>query len=80
MQKSYVKVDRQRGRVIRSEVDPHLGKLLYSEPAPAEVEPAPLTIADEHLGLLIVTPDAAGNPRRTLAPPLCRSAKVEGGK
>lgn len=77
MQKSYVKVDRQRGRVIRIEIDPHLGELLYSEPVTTKGRVVEM-ISDPILGhLLIVLPDAPGNPRATAGPPLSRSTAGE---
>lgn len=77
MLKSYKQLNRQSGRLTYVEHDPLLGPMHVSVPAPAESKPEPLTIADEHLGLLIVSPDAPGNPRRTVGPPLSRSTAGE---
>ncbi|WP_293809380.1 hypothetical protein [uncultured Bosea sp.] len=74
-----MKYNRWRGRITYIEIDPLLGALHYSEPALAEAKPEPLTIADEHLGPLIVSPDAPGNPRRTLAPP-CAVTRTTAGE
>lgn len=74
MLKSYT---RQSERLTYVEFDPLLGEMLVSVPALAKTAPAALTIADEHLGLLIVSPDAPGNPRATAGPPLSRSIEGE---
>ncbi|OQW82778.1 MAG: hypothetical protein BVN31_07400 [Proteobacteria bacterium ST_bin15] len=80
MLKSY---NRQSGRLTYVEIihDDLLGELVVTSVLPTRRKRAPQIVRDVDLGeLLIAAPDTPGNPRRSHAPPRCRSAKTAGSR